>query len=254
MAKRPRVINNRRMRAIIGFFPVDLFPVGIYRSLVALLLLIGFLSSFSVTEVHGDSFTCVQELKDTSLLGRVQQMYQQTKSIEATFIQESYLAALDISERARGKVYFQQPGMMSWNYEIPNGQKFIVKDQVAHYFQPETNTLLIEHLPEILLSQLPVSFLLGAGELSKSFEVTRACKTIDGVLLQLKPLKGDSNLTGCDLLVNSDYRLNGVKILDTQGNTTTILLSEVRYNNALQEDLFRLTPPKGTDIDDRRKT
>jgi outer membrane lipoprotein carrier protein len=56
-----------------------------------------------------------------SIVARIQEKYEKVSTLSARFVQETYIKTLDKREFAEGKVYFQKPGKMRWDYTAPAG-------------------------------------------------------------------------------------------------------------------------------------
>jgi outer membrane lipoprotein carrier protein len=193
-----------------------------------------------------------------ALLAEVQTTYGRTKTLRARFVQDSYLAALDASERSGGQVWFEKPGKMRWEYESPETQLFVVRDETVWLYQPASNQVLIDRFRDVLISDLPVSFLMGLGSLSTDFTLRKACPTpAGGAVLELAPRAGGAQassdaLAGFVLLVDAGRMPSGAKVVDVGGNITAIRLLEVTPNAAIDSARFNPDFPKGTDINDQR--
>lgn len=198
------------------------------------------------------------------LLTDVQAAYAQVELLQASFRQESYVAALDEGEQSSGEVWFGRPGRMRWEYRAPRAQSVVIDSRTLWLYQPDKNQVLVDDIGQVLLSNLPVLFLSGVGDLSKDFELSGACRTPAGLLLRLLPQKGGAGkggdappsdaLEGFDLLVDSQQKIpRGAKVSSLGGNITAILLEDVRTKGVkVTNETFVLKYPKGVDILDRR--
>ncbi len=187
----------------------------------------------------------------------VQQRYAQISTIEADFSQTSFMAALEVSESSAGKVWFSRPGLMRWEYALPHPQTFLVREKTMWFYQPRERQVLIDNVQEVLLSDLPVAFLLGIGNLSKDFVLKQACHTASAVRFDLEaPQRGAgtaSSLSSFMLLVDANNVPIGARILDVAGNTTSIILTKPVIDKAPGAERFVANFPVGTDLIDRRK-
>jgi len=188
----------------------------------------------------------------------VQEHYEHIKSFKARFVQESYLAALDASERSSGNMMFLKPGRMRWDYQSPEKQSFILKDDALSLYQPEENQLVLDSFSQLLITDLPVAFIMGIGNLTKDFVFESACRNGSGTVLTLKPKVSKEDrkraLDAFRLLVDDKTLLpKGARVADIGGNITSIVFMNSEENPTLSSEAFDLTPPAGTDIIDRRK-
>lgn len=198
----------------------------------------------------------VQEGRST--LNRTQQSYSTLKTLKAHFIQESYNVSLDISETSSGLMWFSKPGYMKWHYNEPHEQDFIVKDKTFWLYQVEERQVVIDNFSKILISDLPIAFIMGIGNLNSDFSVKSACQSKDSgaVLLELTPKDGDrgeKELKSFGLAVDKNTFLPlGSRVTDVAGNVTAMGFSSVEVNQPIPDELYKTDFPEGIDINDRR--
>jgi len=231
------------------------------------ILLLLFMSLLCVSPVLAESekFQCdfdsqLSTSEADKVLQSVQKRYADISSFRANFNQSSYMAALEVSEESNGEVMFKRPGMMKWHYLSPSEQVFIMKGNTLWLHQIAENQLLIDSMQEVFISDLPVSFMMGIGNLSESFNIKEACKSsknTENYLLELEQRAGDTSdgreLSSFKLLVSEkDFFPIGALIRDIGGNSTGILFSSVEAGIELDEDIFSVNVPPGTDVQDRR--
>lgn len=208
------------------------------------------------------SFDCVgktlEQRSSHDLLAKVQTSYDRLTTISAKFHQDSYLASLDQAEVSQGKVQFSKPGKMNWHYKYPDEQVFVVKDQTLWLYQPVDNQVTIDNFKDVIISDLPVAFLMGIGDLRRDFKLKSACSGSDGLILDLQPGAPDtakqSELKGFKLVVReSDFLPLGALVTDVSGNQTAIMLQELELNPAISEKAFATSFGHGVDVIDRRE-
>jgi outer membrane lipoprotein carrier protein len=206
-------------------------------------------------------FACAKELSSSQgqeALKQTQKRYSQIKSLKGRFLQKSYLSALDQSETSSGEMSFLKPGLMKWVYLDPHRQTFVIRDTTLWLYQEDLNQVVIQEFEKVLVSDLPVAFLMGIGDLTKDFELQKACENRDGTVLELAPRnkKGDSenSLNTFSLLIEKgSFTPKGALVTDVGSNSTSIIFSQTQVNPAgLDEKDFEAKIPSGADIDDRR--
>jgi outer membrane lipoprotein carrier protein len=194
------------------------------------------------------------------LLQRVQAQYGSIETLHGGFHQESYVAALDEREASAGEMWFSKPGKMRWVYKDPRPQIVVIKEGTLWMYQPDKGQVFIDDVGNVLLSALPVSFMMGLGSLTRDFDLQGACRGSGGVILRLVPHKSDKRaegadaLEGFDLLVDSQQAIpKGAKISSLGGNVTAIVFKDlVTKGVAPDPRRFVLDYPKGVDVMDRR--
>lgn len=217
--------------------------------------------AFAVGEISPkNAFECKQGKvlsanQAKTLLVEVQKRYSAVDSLVADFKQDSFLAALDSSESSGGKVWFSKPGKMKWEYSLPEEQVFILKDQTFWHYQAVENQVLIDRVEDVLISDLPVAFLMGVGSLEKDFELVGGCTSGSGTVLKLSPLGGDPSdpLKQFELLVDTSKKLpRGARITHVGGNREIIVLNSVASRSSLELSTFEPSFPSSAATWDRR--
>jgi outer membrane lipoprotein carrier protein len=192
------------------------------------------------------------------LLSQVQQAYNAVTDLSANFSQESTLAALDFREQSSGHLLYSRPGRMRWSYKKPEVQEFIIRENTLWLYQPKENQVLIDDFSSVLLSQTPIGFLMGVGDLNRDFTLKTACKDKSSAVLKLAPKASgnskDENLQSLTLGVKlGTFLPYGAQVKDLAGNTTSILLTDLVKDSNLQEEKFSPRFPTGVDVNDRRR-
>ena len=156
---------------------------------------------------------------------------------------------------------FSKPGRMRWSYKAPRLQEVLIRDGVMTLYQVDTEQVIIQDVREVLLSALPVSFLMGIGELDRDFEVISGCRTSGGdVSLVLEPSSRSAvnseneELGGFVLLIDPEKKVPiGAKITSVGGNITEIVFKNQKLNNlSPNAKEFVLEYPSSVDLVDRR--
>jgi outer membrane lipoprotein carrier protein len=195
-----------------------------------------------------------------ALVTKLQSSYTGFEALHGSFRQESFLAALDVSEASSGEMWFARPGKMRWVYTEPKPQIVVIRDGTLWLYQADKRQVMIDDIGEVLLSDLPISFMMGLGSLARDFEFKGACRSADGVVLSLVPRpkagdnKGVGELSGFDLLVDEGAAVpKGARVASLGGNVTAIVFENITSKGVTPEpSAFVLEYPKGVDIMDRR--
>jgi outer membrane lipoprotein carrier protein len=179
----------------------------------------------------------------------LQKNYDATVDFVADFRQETEVKTLNRNLKAWGKLTFKRPGKMLWRYEEPKGQFVLADGKNLYFYQPEQNQVIKSPLSNAFRSDIPLSFLLGLGNLKKDFNVALKGTDENQYVLRLEP-KGD--LGGfSEVLVGvsrSTSDILWVSVRDAASNITTIRFSAMRKGIGIQESLFRFQLPDGVDV------
>jgi len=114
-----------------------------------------------------------------AIVDKLQKNYDATVDFVADFRQETEVKTLNRSLKASGKLSFKRPGKMLWRYDEPKGQFVLADGKHLYFYQPEQNQVIKSPLKNAFRGDIPLSFLLGLGNLKKDFNVTlKQAKTI----------------------------------------------------------------------------
>lgn len=190
------------------------------------------------------------------IVGQVQDEFSKVSRLEANFQQDSFLSALEVSEGSSGTMIFEKPGKMRWDYKEPEKQIFTIKDKTVWLFQEAEKQVVIDNFSDVIISDLPIAFLMGIGNLKTDFTLSEACESADGIVLSLKPKGGNegrNELKTLALLASPSSHLPiGGKVTDVAGNVTSIVLKGVSRDPEISKETFATNFPSGTDISDHR--
>lgn len=225
------------------------------------LCLLGILTLLTVSNVSyaSSEFDCLNgrslslDAGKTALL-ELDRAYQGLNKFSTEFRQEAYLAALESSETSQGRLTFLRPGKMRWDYLEPQPQLFLADGQTFWFYQPEQNQVFIDKLSDTLSGELPISFLMGIGELSRDFSLIKACTLPAGRSLHLKPKQDNPSIESIKFIVDKISNLPKiVEVEDRDGNRNTFYFGAFDSKAAVSDNDFKANFPKGADLIDRRK-
>jgi outer membrane lipoprotein carrier protein len=183
------------------------------------------------------------------IVDALQKNYDATVDFVADFQQETEVKALNRSLKAWGKLSFKRPGKMLWRYEEPKGQIVLTDGTHLYFLQPEQNQVIKSPLKNAFRSDIPLSFLLGLGNLKKDFNAVHKATENDQYILRLEP-KGEAGgfseiLMGVS---RSSADIVWVSIRDAANNLTGLRFSNMKKSVGLQDSLFLIKIPEGMDI------
>lgn len=190
-----------------------------------------------------------QHKKVAAILDKLQQRINTTPDFVADFQQENQVKALNRTLKARGKVYFKRPGRMLWRYEEPKGQFVLADGKHLYLYNPEESQVLKTPLQNAFRSDIPLSFLLGIGNLKRDFQAALRGTEKGQYAVQLTP-RGDPGAVG-ELLLGVDaqsYDILWVRIVDGVGNVNRVRFSNLQRGVGLQDSLFRPQLPAGAEV------
>jgi outer membrane lipoprotein carrier protein len=184
-----------------------------------------------------------------AIVERLQRNYDATNDFVADFQQETEVKTLDRKLKTSGKLSFKRPGKMLWRYDTPKDQFVLADGQHLYFYQPEQNQIIKSPLKNAFRTDIPLSFLLGLGNLKKDFNASLKATEDNQHILHLEP-KGEAGGYS-DILMGVSKATSDilwVSVRDGAGNVTSIRFSDMRKGTGIKESLFQLQIPEGADI------
>lgn len=184
-----------------------------------------------------------------AVVDALQKSYDATVDFVADFRQETEVKTLNRSMKSSGKLFFKRPGKMLWRYDEPKDQFVLADGKHLYFYQPEQNQVIKTPLKNAFRGDIPLSFLLGLGNLKKDFNATLKASDAEQNVLRLEP-KGEAggyseillgvSKKGSDIL--------WVSVRDAASNLTTLRFSGMRKGVGVNDSIFQIKIPAGADI------
>ena len=182
---------------------------------------------------------------------RVQKRYASIASIKGDFRQ--VYRAPGIEQTESGVFWMKRPGLMRWEYRVPEQKLFIAGGQETYLYTPEDRQVLVEATGPAELHSTPLAFLLGRGDIAKGFsaawEKDMQPKVEGTVLLRLVPRVAEPEFEYLVLECDAQtYDLRRLVIREHGGNTSTFFFSNLTTNLKIDNKMFQFKIPKGVEV------
>ncbi|HEY2989093.1 MAG TPA: outer membrane lipoprotein carrier protein LolA [Candidatus Binatia bacterium] len=208
-----------------------------------------FLAAFLLFD--GYVFAADQAPNEEQIVDNLQKTYESAGDFTADFRQETELKTVNRTLKASGKVSFKRPGKMFWSYDEPKGQWVLADGKNIYFYQPDQGQVLKSPLQSAFRSDVPLTFLLGIGNLKRDFKVTSKGIEDGQYVLHLGPKDGSPGVDEVTLGVDrQNFSINWARIRDPAGNLTTVRFSNIRRGVGLNDSVFKLQVPNGADVID----
>jgi len=182
---------------------------------------------------------------------KLQGTYEKTASFQAEFTQTTSLQQSRRERNGEGSMVIVKPGLMRWDYRKPDKQVFICDGQTMSMYFAQAAQLMVMSAKEYLQSDVTYAFFLGTGDILRDFEprlpkADYCCGEIPS--LQLFPRVEHGQVEHLDVWLDERTLIKRLKIVDHFGSITELNFSNIRLNQKVERNIFKFTPPPGTEI------
>jgi len=167
-------------------------------------------------------------------------------TLQGSFVQTLLDKAGKKQDESKGTFVLQRPGKFFWKTETPAPQLLISNQKTIWLYDPDLQTVNerpfsddLKKTPVLLLSEdvdkLRKNFTINRSLADKAEKFSITPKVTEGLFQEL-------------LLVFVDNQLTEFSIRDSLGQLTHFALTNVKRNQAIDENLFNFVVPAGVDL------
>jgi Outer membrane lipoprotein carrier protein LolA len=114
----------------------------------------------------------VADPKLDAVVDAIQKTYEGTTNFTGSFTQKFTYTMLRRTQESTGKVTFEKPGRMRWDYTTPTAKSFIVDQKALWIVQPEDKVAFVNACFKQDGLTASVAFLWGDGKLKEQFTIS----------------------------------------------------------------------------------
>ena len=186
---------------------------------------------------------CGQQLSEAQVIQKINQAALAMKTMQCDFVQTKHLKLLNDGMVAHGKMYYQQPNKLRWEYTSPYAYIFILNDDKVLLKNRQRNDVidvkqnkLFREIARIMMSSVVGDCLAD----SKNFKTTIA--TVSGEwIATLVPQRKDMKQMFQKMLLHFNQKkafVTRVELVEKNGDKTVIDLKNVRTNETIGAQQF----------------
>lgn len=186
-----------------------------------------------------------QPAKGKDVIERISQASAAMQSMTCDFVQTKHLRILSEDMVAQGKLYYEQPGKLRWEYTAPyvyvfllNGNQVLLRnDSRTDVIDLEQNKLFRE------IARLMMSSIAGQCVTDDRTFQASVKETSEQWIVTLVPLKRDIRQMWTKLLLhfNRDTEvLEKVEMCESSGDYTVITLRNVKRDQPIDREIFSI--------------
>jgi outer membrane lipoprotein carrier protein len=207
------------------------------RNIVFLCLLLGFSQAARPADLQ-------------DAVAGLQQRYASVETVKGSF-RQTYRAP-GVSQEESGEFWLKKPGLMRWEYRAPEEQLFVADGRESFLYVPKDRQVTIQPFSAADLHSTPLEFLLGSGDIDKSFnaswETVFKPSTPGTLMVRLVPRKPDIDYSFLVLEIDSRmFDLRRIAVRDPGGSTSEFFLTNVVTNVKLDKKFFQFKTPKNVE-------
>jgi outer membrane lipoprotein carrier protein len=170
------------------------------------------------------------------------------RDFTADFFQTSFLAAIDITETARGKASFSHPGKMRWEYHEPEKQEIITNGTTLWIYRTEENQVVQGDAVSFFKSGGGGAFLSDITLIREGYDITLDRVETDFITLVLVPKIKNPEISTIGIRVlRTTFDIDRVETTNIYGDTTILEFKRLNFHT-LDRSLFEFVIPEGTDL------
>lgn len=185
----------------------------------------------------------VEEPADRAL---VESFLTNVTTISGDFRQELVDAEGNVIEESAGWLAIQRPGRFRWSYEEPYQQLLVADGLNIWSYDVDLEQVTVKPQSEALAST-PALLLGGSSDVLEDFDYLGSFEDRGTTWVQLRPKDTDSGFNRVELGF-TDSKLSRMLFGDNLEQTTLIALTDVRFNEPVDPQVFSFTPPAGVDV------
>lgn len=186
-----------------------------------------------------------QEKKD--FFSKITQVSKNTKTLSCDFIMTKSSTLLQEGNESKGKMYFQNPHKLRWEYTSPNKSALIVNEQNVVLkngdgsVNTNVNTRMLKGLSDVIISTIDGSGLQDEKNFATSLVFMSNIGINGPCILYLTPKGRLANMyKKIQISFSPDYSAEFIQLDEQNGDSMTIRFSNKKTNQPIDQKLFNV--------------
>ena len=179
-------------------------------------------------------------------IDKLHQFVESTRTVRADFAQSVVARNGRRPQISSGVMMFARPGKFRWQIDKPYSQLLIGDGEKVWIHDPDLRQVTVRKAGTAL-GGTPAALLAGESTIEKNFTLREAGDKEGLAWVEAIPKSPDSGFEKVRLgFAGNDLR--AMELLDSLGQTTSLLFGRFERNPHLDPSLFRFTPPANADV------
>ncbi|MDH4161872.1 MAG: outer membrane lipoprotein chaperone LolA [Nitrospirota bacterium] len=179
------------------------------------------------------------------IVASIEKHYQAVNDLSGKVSQKNYLKSVNKTQKFEGTLSIKKPGKLRLEYT--NGQIIVIDGKAGWFYSKKNEQAIRKTFEDFERVNVPVAFLLGAGNIRQDFTVSLAGPGPKSPV-DLVPKKPGAAMKKLRVDIDAEGRINVLTVYDRNGNTSEVSFADVRENAGVEDAQFKFAVPKGTEV------
>jgi outer membrane lipoprotein carrier protein len=179
-------------------------------------------------------------------IASLKKFYNETHAMQADFYQIVTDKKGQKIQEVYGEMQLKRPNKFRWDYNKPFEQQIISDGTQVWLYDTELAQVTVRALSKALGSS-PAALLAGDDSLEKNFRLENTHRKDNLDWVDTNPKDSDSGFSKISLGFKNDI-LQEMIVIDSFGQQTKIVFSNLLHNPVIDPKTFLFKPPKGVDV------
>ncbi len=188
----------------------------------------------------------VAQVAHAGAIDKLHRFLDTTRTLRADFTQTVMARNGRQGQVSSGVMMLSRPGKFRWQIDKPYYQLLVGDGEKVWIHDPDLRQVTVRKA-SVALGGTPAALLSGEGVLEANFSLREAGERGGLEWVEATPKASESGFEKV-LLGFSGNELRAMDLLDSLGQTTSLIFAQVDRNLRLASSLFRFTPPANTDV------
>src|SRR5687768_6387909 len=184
---------------------------------------------------------------EADAINSLKNFMQNTRTFRAEFSQTVLDRSGRVVQKGGGTMQFERPGKFRWVYEKPYEQLIVGDSDRIWFYDHDLDQVTVRKL-DVAIGSTPAALLAGSSDIEKSFDLSDLGLQGDTEWLEATPKARESTFEWVRLGFTRGGVLKAMELHGNFGQTTVLGFSRLEKNPRLAPELFKFSPPEGTDV------
>ena len=186
------------------------------------------------------------QLANAGAIDKLQRFLDSTRTVRADFTQTVVARNGRKPQVSSGVMVISRPGRFRWQIDKPYEQLLVGDGEKIWIHDPDLRQVTVRKAGPTL-GGTPAALLAGDSRIERDFTLREAGELNGLDWVEAVPKVADSGFEKVSLGFSGED-LRAMILLDSLGQSSSLVFSHVEHNPQLAPSLFRFTPPANTDV------